>query len=182
MATQEKPQPKTGGLKHILLASVGVSLLGTLFGFLIAAVLLSVDVASTALKHQTKAGNPAAKDEHSPSAATAAEGPSVLPEEKPIGAYGVVPMQPIVTNLADSTDVWVRLEASVLIDKESQESAELLSARLSQNILAYMRTLKMSDIQGSGAMQAISQDLNEVVATVSSGQARGILISGLVFE
>lgn len=167
---------------HTVFASVGVSLLGLLLGFSLAAIFLSVDVGTTESKHETKAGSSTGKSEHALGAGSVAEEPLVSPEEKPIGEYGVVPLQPIVTNLADSTDVWVRLEASVLIDKKSEKSAELLSARLSQNILAYMRTLKTSDIQGAGALQAISQDLNEVVTTVSGGEARGVLISGLVFE
>jgi Flagellar basal body-associated protein FliL len=182
MATHDKRQPKSGGLMHIVFASVGVSLLGLLIGFSIAAILLSLDVGTTDPKHGTKAESPTGKKEHSLAAGSGVDEPSVSSEEKPIGEYGVVPLQPIVTNLADSTDIWVRLEASALINKKSEESAELLAARLSQNILAYMRTLKISDIQGAGALQAISQDLNEVVTTVSGGQAQGVLISGLVFE
>ena len=70
----------------------------------------------------------------------------------------------------------------MLFGKEKVEKRDLVVAKISQHILAYLKTLKLSDLQGNGAVNAIAQDLNEIATTVSEGQAQGVLISGLVFE
>jgi hypothetical protein len=45
-----------------------------------------------------------------------------------------------------------------------------------------LNTLKLSDMQGAGAVHGVSQDLDEIVTTLSDGQVQGLLLSGLVFE
>ena len=103
-------------------------------------------------------------------------------EHIPPGPFEVVPLPPIVTNLAEPSKVWVRLEGSLLFDTKSEAKPDVLAVKLSQHIMAYLNTLKLADVQGTGAMHAISQDLNEIVTTLSDGQVQGILLSGLVFE
>ncbi len=178
MATKEKENPKKGGIKQVLIASVGVSMLGFLGGFFIAATLLVSDEVPIATKVETVVELPPEAEGHSPDKVADAKEIDV----KSLAEFSVVPMQPVVTNLADSSKVWVRLESSVLINTKSEPKPDLLAVKLSQHVLAYLRTLKLSNMQGAGAIQAITQDLNEIVTTVSEGQAQGLLISGLVFE
>jgi flagellar protein FliL len=174
MATQKtEPAPK-GGIMHLLMASVGVSILGLAAGFFGGAALLAKDAPLENAQKQTV--SPAVAGEGS-QVANAADGEKQSPAE-----YNIVPLQPIITNLADSASVWVRLEGSVLIDKKSDVKQDVLALKLSQHVLAYLRTLKLTDVQGVGALPAISQDLDEIVQTLSDGQAHGVLISGLVFE
>ncbi len=171
MATQKTEAAPKGGLKHLLVASVGVSVLGLAAGFFGGAALLTKDTSPEQAQMQTAAPGEGAHD------AKSVDAEKAVPVE-----YNIVPLQPIITNLADSSSVWVRLEGSVLINKKSDVKQDILALKLSQHVLAYLRTLKLTDVQGVGALPAISQDLDEIVQTLSDGQAQGVLISGLVFE
>jgi flagellar protein FliL len=179
MATQKETSPQSGGLKKFVFASIGVSLIGLLLGFFIAAILIPVNLVASDSKVDTSVVKPAEvgapETGEKSGAADKVEGTS--PEN-----YDVVRIEPIITNLSDSTEVWVRLEGSMLFGKEKVEKRDLLAAKISQHVLAYLKTLKLSDLQGNGAVNAISQDLNEIATTVSEGQSQGLLISGLVFE
>jgi flagellar protein FliL len=179
MATQKETSPQSGGLQKFVFASIGVSLIGLLFGFFIAAILIPVNLVASDSKVDTSVVKPAEvgapETEETSGAADKVEGTS--PEN-----YDVVRIEPIITNLSDSTEVWVRLEGSMLFGKEMVEERDLLVAKISQHVLAYLKTLKLSDLQGNGAVNAISQDLDEIATTVSEGQSQGVLISGLVFE
>ena len=70
----------------------------------------------------------------------------------------------------------------MLFDSKSEENSALLAERLSQHVLSYLRTLKLEDLHGNGAVNAISEDLNEITSTLSGGHAHGVLITSLVFE
>jgi Flagellar basal body-associated protein FliL len=179
MATQTDNSPQSGGLKKFIFASVGVSALGLMFGFFVAAAMLPTDVAAPQEKAEVAVEKSTEDGAHETTERSDAD---AAPDEAPHGPVSVLKLEPIVTNLSDTADVWVRLEASMLFDGEAVENKEVLAAKLSQHVLAYLRTLKLTDLQGNGAVNAIVQDLNEITSTVSDGQAQGILISGLVFE
>jgi flagellar protein FliL len=174
MAKSDTAPAQSGGVKHLLLASIGVSVLGLGAGFLMAAALLTADQIAVPQNHDSKTVK--AESESGREEASASE------VEKPPADFEIVPIKPIVTNLLEPSSVWVRLEGNLLMHKEGELKPDILAVKLSQHILAYLRTLKITDVQGVGALHAISQDLNEIVTTVSKGQAQGVLISGLVFE
>ena len=179
MATQKETSPQSGGLKKFIFASIGVSLIGLLFGFFIAAILMPVNLAASDTKVDGLSVKPPEVGAEE-SGEKAGIGDKV--EETSLETHDVVRIEPIITNLSDSTAVWVRLEGSMLFGKEKVEKRDLVVAKISQHILAYLKTLKLSDLQGNGAVNAIAQDLNEIATTVSEGQSQGVLISGLVFE
>lgn len=182
MAKQDGTAQKSGGLKVVILAAVVVGVLGLGMGFSVTSVLLQtgevVATSKTATKLEEAAKDASQASIDAPDTETS-EAESI---EEPLGEYDVVPLQPIVTNLAGSNNVWIRMESSVLFKRNGEVKPEILASQLSQHILAYLRTLRMSDLQGAGALPAISQDLNEIVGTVSEGRAKGVLVSGLVFE
>ena len=182
MAIQNDTAAQSGGAKKFILASVGVSLLGLLAGYSIAAVLLHPGKQLAAGNSDAVSESPVLENAHGPVDEKAADASENEIEAVARGPFRAVPLQPIVTNLSDSKEVWVRLEASMLFDSKSEADSELLAHKLSQHVLAYLRTLKLTDVQGVDAMNAITQDLNEIASTVSDGQAQGVLISSLVFE
>lgn len=93
-----------------------------------------------------------------------------------------VPLPPVLTNLAEPSNAWVRVEGTLLIAKETTESKELLAEKAGDNILAFLRTVKLSQIEGPSGFLNLRQDLNDTVATLSAGQVREILIRSLVVE
>ncbi len=174
MTTPKNAAIPSGGPKQLLFSIVGVSIIGLLFGFFAAAVLLKTNDSVA----KTKDKNPATVN-----AALLMNNSEALPDDaKTSLEYDIVALQPVITNLAESTSVWIRLEGNLLMVKDGDAKPDELALKLAQSILAYLRTLKLTDLQGAGSLHAISQDLNEIVATASKGQVGGLLISGLVFE
>ena len=90
-----------------------------------------------------------------------------------------VQLAPIVTNLAAPTEVWVRLEACLVLDEaQSQE----LSEQIHQDLLAYLRTLKMHQVEGASGYLHLKADLRERAAIRSDGHVKDVLIRTLLFE
>ncbi|MCK9911084.1 flagellar basal body-associated FliL family protein, partial [Microbacteriaceae bacterium K1510] len=89
------------------------------------------------------------------------------------------PLAPIVTNLADSKTVWIRLEAS-LVFQEIPEDADGLSARITEDIVGYLRTVSVKQIEGAAGFQYLSEDLNERARARSDGLVQEIIIQGLI--
>lgn len=88
-------------------------------------------------------------------------------------------MPPITTNMAAPTETWVRMDISLLV--EAPLSTELASA-VHQDILAFIRTVKMHQVEGPSGFQHLKADLRERASMRSDGKVRDILIRTLVYE
>ena len=107
-------------------------------------------------------------------------------EEKRMEGHGAEPPSPtviqlagITTNLAAPSNVWIRMEASIVLD-EPQDAG--LSERVHQDFLAFVRTLKLHQIEGSSGFQHFKADLEERAAIRSNGHVKQVLIRTLLFE
>lgn len=94
-------------------------------------------------------------------------------------AMGVVYLEPITTNLAGPTGTWVRLELALVFEGETDL---LLSQTIHQDILAYLRTVKIHQVEGASGFQHLRTDLEERARIRSEGKVTGILIRTLLFE
>lgn len=95
----------------------------------------------------------------------------------------VVPLQPIITNLAAPQGVWLRVEASILVKQGGgRGGTQTLAEETGASILAYLRTLSLQDIEGASAFLAFRDDLDDLVRTVSRGAAAKVLVKSLVVE
>jgi flagellar FliL protein len=102
------------------------------------------------------------------------------PEGKASGEGPVlVELAPITTNLAAPADVWVRMDASVVFD--SVQPPEMKEA-IHQDIVAFLRTIKMHQVEGASGYQHLKADLQERAAIRSGGHAKDVLIRTLLFE
>jgi len=95
------------------------------------------------------------------------------------GEKNVVPLDPIITNLAAPSKVWVRLEMSLVFDGPADQST---AQAISQDILAYMRTIKLAEVEGPSGFQHLREDLEERASVRSGGHVKKILIRTLLFE
>jgi flagellar FliL protein len=107
------------------------------------------------------------------------EQPDSIAAHEPGAGPTLVPLAPITTNLASTTDVWIRLEASVLYDAPQPPA---LTEEIHQDLLALVRTLKMHQIEGASGYQHLKADLEERAAIRSDGHAKQILIRTLLLE
>ena len=94
----------------------------------------------------------------------------------------LVDLPPIVTNLGSPQETWVRLETSMVFDPAAVKQPETLAAQIANDILAYMRTVSLTQIQGPIGLQNLRQDLNERAAIRSSGAVKELAIRTLVLQ
>ncbi|HWK37412.1 MAG TPA: flagellar basal body-associated FliL family protein [Hyphomicrobium sp.] len=91
------------------------------------------------------------------------------------------PLAPIVTNLAGPDETWIRIESS-LVFNEVPNDVDALTARITEDIVAFLRTVKVGHIEGAIGFQHLSEDLNDRVRARSDGSVREIIIQGLIVE
>jgi flagellar FliL protein len=91
-------------------------------------------------------------------------------------------ISPVVTNLASPPGSWIRLEASVVTDQLNEEEANVLVARVGEDVVSYLRTISPAQIEGARGLQYLREDLNERAAIRSSGKVRELIIETLVVQ
>jgi flagellar FliL protein len=100
--------------------------------------------------------------------------------------YGVATdlkeLPPIITNLADPPDTWIRLEAAIVVDNKPDQVPALMLGEITGDILAFLRTLTLSQIEGASGLRQLREDLNERAAIRSSGRVRELIIETLVVQ
>ena len=96
------------------------------------------------------------------------------------GSPLMLDLPPIMTNIAAPSDVWLRVELSVIFDEPPQDPG--LADAIHQDLLAFVRTVKMHQIEGASGFQHLKADLGERASIRSGGHAKSILIRTLLFE
>lgn len=91
-------------------------------------------------------------------------------------------VEPVVTNLSGSDDTWIRLESSIVFTNGALQNPDVVAAEIRQDILAYLRTLSVSQIQGPSGLQHLREDLNERVTLRSNGLVQELILETLVVQ
>ena len=78
--------------------------------------------------------------------------------------------------------VWLRLEATLLFEGKTLPHGEALATEISGDILAFLRTESLAQIQGVAGLEHLRQDLNERAAIRSEGKVRELIIRSLVAQ
>ncbi|MCI4678828.1 flagellar basal body-associated FliL family protein [Rhodoblastus acidophilus] len=100
----------------------------------------------------------------------------------PMVEMGSMDLAPVVTNLASPADVWVRLEATMLFEGKTLPHGEALAGEIAGDILAYLRTETLAQIQGVAGLEHLRQDLNDRASIRSEGKVRALIIRSLVVQ
>jgi len=91
-------------------------------------------------------------------------------------------LSPIVTNLAQPEGAKVRLQASILYNKKDVPSPTVVAAQITDDLIGYLKTLTIVQLQGGSGLQSLREDLNERVAIRSEGHVRELIIETLVVQ
>ena len=94
----------------------------------------------------------------------------------------IVDLPPIVTNLGAPQDTWVRLEGSIIFDPKTLPHPEAVAGQIGDDVLAYLRTVSLHQLEGPIGLENIRQDLNERAATRSGGKVHAFVIRTLVVQ
>jgi flagellar protein FliL len=133
-------------------------------------------------KAATPAAQPAALK-----AAPDAQGEAPAPKdghEAAGGAHGVLTgnsllLDPMVTNLASPSDVWVRLEMALVVEAPLEEAT---TQAIHQDLFSYVRTLRLSQLEGPSGYLNFKADLLDRAKIRSEGKVKAVLIKTLLFE
>lgn len=98
---------------------------------------------------------------------------------KPAAGPTLVQLAPITTNLASPSEVWIRLEASLLYDAPQPPE---ITEQIHQDLMAYVRTLKLHQIEGASGYQHLKADLDERAALRSAGHVKQVLVRTMLLE
>jgi flagellar FliL protein len=102
-------------------------------------------------------------------------------KSRPADAVNLKPLPAIVTNLASPKGTWIRLEASIAYGSEGGDS-NALAAEIGEDIVAYLRTVPLAQVEGPSGFQHLREDLNERARIRSAGKVRELVIQALVLE
>jgi flagellar FliL protein len=94
-------------------------------------------------------------------------------------ANGIVLLDPITSNLAYPSDNRVRLEVALMF-RGAPDVA--LAEEIHQDILAYMRTVSLQQVQGPRGFQYLREDLQERVDLRSEGRVTNVMFRTFVIE
>lgn len=120
-------------------------------------------------------------EEQAPAAAAAGghgEGEEEEGHEAETGP-ALITLDPITSNLAYPAENWVRLEVSLVFEGEADQA---LGRAIHQDILAYLRTVSLQQIQGARGFQHLREDLVERARLRSEGKVTDIMFRTFVIE
>jgi flagellar FliL protein len=98
------------------------------------------------------------------------------------GGPSIVDMPPIVTNIANPADTWVRLEAAIVFDPKTTLHPEIVAAEIATDELAYLHTVSVSELQGPIGLENLRQDLRDRAQIRSNGKVTELLLKTLVLQ
>lgn len=120
--------------------------------------------------------------------ATVATGPKAESNEESAGGDhvengGIVrQLAPIITNLAQPKETWMRIEVSIVISPEAQAEQDLIAVKSSDEILALLRTVDLAQIEGPSGFLHFREDINDLVRENSGHKVLQVLINSMVVE
>jgi flagellar protein FliL len=88
----------------------------------------------------------------------------------------------ITTNLAGEKAPWIRLEGGLLYDPAIEADMAVLTARITEDFVTYLRSVKINEISGGGGLQALAADLNERARLRSNGKVHQFVINSFILE
>ena len=98
------------------------------------------------------------------------------------GDVNLMRLEPVIANLAAPPDTWIRLETAMVYTNGSLESPNATAAEISEDILAYVRTLSLEQLQGPSALQHLREDLDERATLRSGGKVDELIIETMVLQ
>jgi flagellar protein FliL len=100
-------------------------------------------------------------------------------EEEKVVRPELYQLPPITTNLSYPADSWVRVELSLLFRETPDEK---LADRISEDILSYLRTVSLQQIEGPRGFEYLRDDLVERAQLRSQGEVTDVIFRTFVIE
>lgn len=111
-----------------------------------------------------------------PSEAKAAAGKP--PAQKP---SEVRPLTPIMVNLREPADLYVRLEAAVVLEPGATDGAAV-AAKVGDDLVSYVKTVSLSELEGPTGFQYFREDLRRRAVQVGGGKVKELLLQSFIVQ
>lgn len=95
------------------------------------------------------------------------------------GSSLIVPLEAVVTNLADPSEVWVRAEFSLLFTEPPEVG---LPEEIQADFVSHLRTIRLQNLEGSSGFQHLIADLNDVAMMRSENKVSRVLVRAFLVE
>ncbi|HKZ95576.1 MAG TPA: flagellar basal body-associated FliL family protein [Hyphomicrobiaceae bacterium] len=112
--------------------------------------------------------------EATPAAAKEAQAKPSLPSDTKL-----VELAPMVTNLAEPKNTWIRVEASLITDGEVDAA---LGGKVAEDIVAFLKSMTLGELDGASGFQHLREDLNDRARVRGGSQVRELVIHGVIVE
>lgn len=169
-AEAETEKKKTSPMVLMIAAVAILTVLGAgggwLVGGMIAPKIKAVEEEAAKAEEAKAAGEHGGKEE---------EGLAHISTE----ANGVVQLEPITTNLAYPSENWIRLEVALLFKGPPDV---VIAESIHQDIMAYMRTVSLQQVEGPRGFQYLKDDIQERVDLRSEGRVTKVMFRTFVIE
>ena len=100
----------------------------------------------------------------------------------PLTGTKLVVLPPITTNIAKPTSTWIRLETIIVIDKDLGPDIGVVLGKMSADIVGYLRTVSLDEIEGPSGFQHLLEDLSDRVRVRSEGKVSELVITSMIIE
>lgn len=162
---EDKAAGKGGSLVALLAVVLVLTVIAGGGGWFLGNSLPIASSASTPSKKVNPASKPQGVD---PATALADAGP-------------LVKLEPILVTLAAPSNVWVRLEATLVAKPDAKISADL-AASIQGDFASYLSALSLPQLAGASGLQYLREDLEERAKLRSDGRVEKVIITTLVME
>lgn len=166
---QETEGKKKSGLIALAIPLVLLTVVGGGGGWVIGNML------APQVQQAAEAAKPQESGEEGGSSGNEEEGLAKISTE----ANGVVQLEPITTNLAYPSENWIRLEVALLFNGAPDVT---IAESVHQDILAYLRTVSLQQVQGPRGFQYLKDDIQERVDLRSEGRVSKVMFRTFVIE
>ncbi len=76
----------------------------------------------------------------------------------------------------------MRLQVSLVYGRKDVDNPALLMGQVSDDLIAFLKTLTLPQIEGASGLQSLREDLNERASVRSQGKVRELVIETLVVQ
>lgn len=167
--------PKKKASPVLLIAALaGLTVVGAGGGWLVGGMVAPKIKTANEAQEKAAAAEAAKKEGGKEGEKAAGELPKMSAE-----ANGVVQLDPITTNLAYPSDSWVRMEVALVFNGPTDVK---LAEDIHQDIMTYMRTVNLQQIEGPRGFNYLKDDLQERVDLRSEGRVSKIMFRTFVIE
>lgn len=166
---------KKGGMVPLIAVFAVLTLVGGGGGWVLGGMLADKLMPQIKAAREEAAKQAAAEAEKAKEAGKPAEGlPRIATE-----ANGIVQLEPITTNLAYPSENWVKLDVALLFKGPPDPK---LAEDIHQDIMAYLRTVSLQQIEGPRGFEYLRDDIQERVDLRSEGRVSKVMFRTFVVE